>query len=336
MARTRTVLGLDIGTFSVCAVELTGNRDSVQVTGVGWERIPSPDLLEDTILAVISDNGLDPKALVTSVSGRSVIMRYVNMMSMPAEELESAVYYEANKYIPWEVEDVQLSCQQLGGVDERGQMRVLIVAAKRDLVDEHVSMLSRLKLRPSIIDVDHFALGNAFELCNQSGELAGEDEAVALVDIGASKTCICIYRGNSEIFTRPVFTAGESITDAIARRFGEEPADVELMKWNPGDAEDVIRESMLPVLEEIGSEARLSFDYYENQFERPISRVYVSGGSVQFAGVVSELGRIFEVETVRFTPFEMLDVRTDNDVVIREKASDMVVALGLASRIRGM
>jgi len=336
LARTKTVLGLDIGTHSVCAVELTGSGDDVSVTGVGWERIPSPDLVEDTVLAVISDNNLDAKHLVTGVSGRSVIVRYVTMVSMPPEELNSAVYYEANKYIPWEVDDVQLDCQQLGGVDERGQMRVLIVAAKRDLIDEHVGILNRIKLHPKMIDVDLFALGNAFELCNLRGELAAEDEAVALVDIGSSKTSICIMRGNEDSFTRPIYTAGESITDAVARRFNEQTQDVEVMKEDPGDAVEVIREAMLPVFEEIGGEVRLCFDYYENQFDQQVRRVYLSGGTIQFPGAVEELGRIFDVETVRFTPFEMLDVAATDEVVLREKASDMVVALGLASRIRGL
>lgn len=336
MARTKTVLGLDIGTHSVCAVELTGSGDDVAVTGVGWDRIPGPDLVEDTVLAVLSDNNLSSRTLVTGVAGRSVIVRYVRMMSMPPEELNSAVYYEANKYIPWEVEDVQLDCQQLGGVDERGQMQVLIVAAQRDLIDEHVGMLSRMRLTPNIIDVDLFALGNAFELCNLRGELAAEGEAVAIVDIGASKTSICIMKGMDDSFTRPIYTAGESMTDAIARRFGEETGDVELMKEEPGDAVEVIREAILPTLEEIGSEVRLCFDYYENQYDQQVSRVFASGGSIQFPGVVEELGRILDVETVRFTPFEMLNVEATDDVILREKASDMVVALGLASRIRGL
>lgn len=328
--------GLDIGTHSVCAVELTGSGDDITVSRVGWERIPSPDMLEDTVLAVISENDLNPKSMVTAVSGRSVIVRYVTMPSMPPEDLSSAVYYEANKYIPWEVDDVQLDCQQLGGVDEKGQMRVLIVAAKKELIESHVALLGRLKIVPRIIDVDLFALGNAFELCNLRGELAAESEAVALVDIGASKTSICILRGAGDAFTRPIYTAGESMTDAIARRFGEETDGVQLMKEDPGDAEDVILESMTPVLEEIGSEVRLCFDYYENQFDQQVSRVYVSGGSIQFPGVVDALGRIFDIETMRFTPFEMLNVAATDDVVLREKASDMVVALGLASRIRGL
>ncbi len=336
MARTRSVLGLDIGTHSVCAVELTGSGDDVAVTGVGWERIPSPELIGDTVLAMLSENNLKTKNVVTSVSGRLVIVRYVNMAEMSPEELLNAVKYEADKYIPYSVDDVQLACQQLGGVDQKNQTRVLLVAAKKKLIEDHVAMLKGLSIRPTTIDVDFFALGNAFELCNLNNRLIGEGEAIACVDIGSSKTSICIMRSDSDCFTREVFTAGSSMTNAVAKRFGEEAKDVELMKEDPGDAIEAMQESIMPVLEDIGSEVRLSFDYYENQFDHQVSKVFLSGGSIQFPGIVENLGGIFEVETEAFSPFEYLEIATNNDIVLHEKAADMVVALGLASRIRGM
>jgi type IV pilus assembly protein PilM len=336
LARTKSVVGLDIGTHSVCAVELTGSGDNITVGGVGWERIPSPDLLEDTILAVITENNLNSRNVVTAVSGRSVIVRQVAMNAMPQDALQEAVQYEADKYIPYPVEDVYLACEQLGGVDEQNQIRVLLVASRKELVEDHLAMLKRVGITPLIIDVDPFALNNAFELCNSRGELANEGEAVALVDIGASKMSICITKSTSDCFTRELYTAGNSMTDAIAKRFGENIEDVEVMKEDPGDAVDAIREAVTPVLEDIGSEVRLSFDYYENQFDQPVSRVLLSGGAIQFPGITEALGSIFELETVRFTPFDQINVSATNDVILSEKASDMVVALGLASRIRGL
>lgn len=333
--RTRSVLGLDIGTHSVRAVEVTGTADAFSVTGVGWERIPSPELLEETILAVIGNNNLRAKNVVTAVSGRSVIVRYVTMMSMPQEELRQAVRYEADKYIPYDVDDVQLDCQQLGGADG-GQVRVLLVAAKKQLIEEHVALLKRVNLLPVIVDLDLFALSNAFEACNTRGALAHDGQAVALVDIGASKTSISIIKGSDDCFTREIYTAGNSMTDAIASRFGEEASDVELMKEDPGDALKAMMEAMTPVLEDVGNEVRLSFDYYENQFDHQVDKVYVSGGAIQFPGVVESLQSVFELETSRFNPFEYLDVMTHNDIIMREKASEMIIALGLASRIRGM
>ena len=197
-------------------------------------------------------------------------------------------------------------------------------------------MLQNLKLQPAVIDVDLFALHNAYELCNLRAELAGEGEAVALVDIGASKTSICIQKCTAECFTREVYTAGNAMTDSVAKRFGEEPTVVESMKEDPGEAMSSMRDAMLPIIDDLASEVRLSFDYYENQFEQTVSRVYVSGGAVTFPGIVEALGEVFDLDTRRFMPFETLDVTATDELVLQEKASDMAVALGLGSRIRSL
>jgi type IV pilus assembly protein PilM len=337
VARQRSILGLDIGTFSVKAVELSGVGDNLAVTGVGWEKIPGPEYVEDTIHAVIANNNLRARRVVTSVSGRSVIVRLVNTQDLPDAELRQAVRYEADKYIPFDVDDVQIDAQRLGAAaGEGGQIQVLLVAAKRQLIEEHITLLQSVGLSPAVIDVDLFALANAFEFCNRHGELGSEGDGIALVDVGASKTTITITRGMENCFTREVYTAGNALTDAVARRFGADPGEVELMKEDPGEARHGMEEAMMPVLEDLGSEIRLSFDYYENQFEQTVNRVYLSGGTIRFPGLVEALGQILEVEARRFTPFESLDVRATDDVILRERASDMVVALGLASRLRGM
>ncbi len=336
MARQRTVLGLDIGSYSVKAVELTGTNDNFTVTGVGWERIPSPDLIEDTVHAVLANNNLKTKNVITSVSGRSVIVRHVVMPKMEQEELRQAIRYEADKYIPYDVDDVQLDCQMLGPVAGGEQNRVLLVAAKRQLIEDHLAMLKRVGFVPCMIDVDLFAIANAFEACNLRAELAAEGEAVALVDVGASKTSICIQKGASEYFTREVYTAGNAMTDAVAKRFGEEPTVVETMKEDPGEAMASMKDAMLPVIDDLGGEVRLSFDYYESQFEQTVSRVYLSGGTIMFPGLIEGMGQALDVETRRFMPFETLELAVNDDVIMQEKASDMVVALGLASRLRGM
>jgi type IV pilus assembly protein PilM len=195
-------------------------------------------------------------------------------------------------------------------------------------------MLKNLNLLPTIIDVDLFALHNAFEVCNQNAELAAEGEAVALVDIGASKTSICILKGSSDCFTREVYTAGNAMTDAVAKRFGENTTEVERMKEDPGESMTSMRDAMVPVIEDLANEVRLSFDYYENQFDQSVSRVYVSGGSIMFQGLVEGLGQVFELETQMFSPFNSLPLAVNDDLIIHQKASNMVVAFGLATRIR--
>ncbi len=338
--RRKSILGLDIGSSSVKAVELTkaGPEDLV-ISGIGKAEIESPEMTRDVISQVLKESGIRSKKTVTAVSGRSVIIRNVPMMPIPDEELKQAVTYEADKYIPFDVDEVILDCQRMDEAPDpaSGQVKVLLVAVKKTLIEEHVALLESVGLTPLVIDVDVFALGNAFELRNSL--LGSDDQQVrALVDIGASKTSINIMRGNSSFFTREIYVAGNDITDAVAKRFGEDPKDVDRMKKDPGGALESMQDAILPVLEDIGSEIRLSFDYFENQFGQEVAEVYISGGTVLFPGMDSMFQQIFNLQTKIWDPTEGLELAGAgfNPAGFGGANSDMAVAVGLASRLRKM
>jgi len=185
------------------------------------------------------------------------------------------------------------------------------------------------------VDVDFLALGNAFELRNLSLGI-NDNEVRALVDIGASKSDINIMRGNASFFQREIFMGGNDLTDAVAKRFGEDPKDVEKMKKDPGGALESMQDAMLPVLEDIGSEIRLSFDYHENQYDQEVKEVYISGGSVLFPGIDTMLAQIFNLPVKIWDPTEGLEITSFNPGGMGGANSDMAIALGLASRLRNM
>ena len=335
--RSKTIVGLDIGSYGVRAAEISRSGDSLALTGFGRAKIESPDAMEDTILQVLDGAGIRTRRCVTAVSGRSVIVRYVPMMPLPEAELKQAIRYEADKYIPFEVDEVILDCQKIEDAMPGEQMRVVLVAVKRTVIEEHVAMLDRLGLVPGIVDVDVFALGNAFEVRNRRMGVTDE-EIRGLVDIGASKTNINIMRGNTSYFTREIYIAGNDLTEAVAKRFGEDPADVERMKEDPGGALETMQDAIISVLEDIGSEIRLSFDYYENQFDQEVKEVYLSGGSVLFPGMDRMLSNIFNLETRLWDPMEAVDVTSPKFDASRLEGmnSDMAMAVGLAMRIRSL
>jgi type IV pilus assembly protein PilM len=335
--RSKTVVGLDIGSYGVRAVEATRSGDSLVLSGFGRARIESPDAIEDTILKVLGDAGIRTRKCVTAVSGRSVIVRYVPMMPLPDTELKQAIRYEADKYIPFEVDEVILDCQKIEEPVPGEQMRVVLVAVKRTMIEEHVAMLDRLGLVPAVVDVDVFALGNAFESRNRRLGAAGE-EIRGLVDVGSSKTNINIMRGNTSYFTREIYIAGNDLTEAVAKRFGEDPSDVERMKEDPGGALETMQDAIVSVLEDIGSEIRLSFDYYENQFDQEVKEVYLSGGSVLFPGIDRMLSNIFNLETRLWDPMEAFDISSPRFDASRLEGmnSDMGIAVGLATRLRSL
>ena len=210
------------------------------------------------------------------------------MQAMDEEELAQAIYYEADKYIPFEVDEVVLDCQRLD---------TEMVSADQMRVDGNVR---------------------------------------GLVEIGASKTTINIMRGTTSAFTREFFAAGNDLTEAVAKRFGEDPADVEKMKENPGDALETMQDAVMQVLEDIGSEIRLSFDYYANQYDQEVQEVYLSGGSVKLPGMDSMLSNIFNMETKLWDPTEAVEVSADTAAKLSGVNSDYAVAVGLAARLRSM
>ena len=334
---SKSLLGLDIGSSSVKAVELSRSGSGLVISGFGTAPIESPDGVAEAIQRVLNESGIRTKRCVTSVSGRSVIIRQVPIAQVPDTELRQAIEYEADKYIPFDVNEVQLDVQKLpvqAGELPAGQMKVLLVAVKRTLIDEHIALLQSVGLQPTVVDVDVFSLGNAFELRNLSLGIA-DDTVRALVDIGASKTNINIMRGNHSYFQREIYVAGNDLTEAIAKRFGEDPKDVEKMKKEPGGALESMQDAMLPVLEDIGNEIRLSFDYFENQYDKKVSEVYLSGGTAYFPGMDTMFTQVFNLPTKVWDPTEGLEITGVNPAGMGGANSDMVVALGLASRILG-
>jgi type IV pilus assembly protein PilM len=337
--RKKSLVGLDIGTSSVKVVELRRVAQSLVITGMGKADIESPEARSDSVHAALRESGIKSKRVVTSVSGRSVIIRQVPMM-VAGGDWKKQVEYEADKYIPYDVNDVQLDAHRLGGdvegaKDEGGQIKVLLVAAKKTIIEEHIALLQSLGLSPVAVDVDVFALGNAFELRNLSLGI-NDNEVRALVDIGASKTNINIMQGNVSAFHREIYVAGNDLTDAVAKRFGEDPADVERMKKDPGGALESMQDAMLPILEDIHSEIRLSFDYFENQNDKEVKEVYVSGGSALFPGFDSMFSQIFNLPTKLWDPTEGLEVAGANPIGLSGTNSEMAVAVGLASRLRNL
>ena len=339
--KIKSLIGLDIGSRVIKAVELTREGHGFVMTGFGQTEVFSEEQRPDAILEVLRDNAFHTKRVVTAVYGKSVIVRYLSMMRMPDEDLRNAIRYEADKYIPFDVEDVVMDSQpfQQDSTIEgtENEMRVLLVAVKRALIDDHVSLLNGLGLQPTIIDVDSFAVGNAFELA-RGGAFYEEDadRAIALLDIGANKTNINIFYGGTSYFTREIYLAGDDFTHAIGKRLGIEAETAEIRKRDPGEHPEEVIEAVMPSFDDLANEVLLSFDYFENQFDREVEEVYLSGGGARMAGIDEALERTLNRPTHRWDPTEGIEIHqgtVDADTV-RSQAGQLAVAVGLASRVQ--
>jgi len=337
LKQRKSIVGLDIGTSCIKAIELTREKYDHVITGYAQIDVPQEASRQEAIAELMAAANFRTKRVATAVSGKNVVFRYITMPEMSDDKLTQAVRLEADKYIPFDVEDVELGAQRLevvpgdGGLDE---MQVLLIAAKKDVVGDHGRMLTELGLEPVAVGVDGFALGNAWELGDLSNPgLQEPGRTVALVDIGAVKTSINILRDNITCFAREVPIGGHDLTNAIARRVGVELAQAEDLKRDPGDQLAVVQEAIAQTLEDLGNEVNLSFDFFENQFDGEVQEVWLTGGSSLLPMLEESFEKIFEKRTKTWHPVEGLKVKADNvDVeALNQLSPQLAVAVGLAA-----
>lgn len=340
LSKRKSLIGLDVGSECIKAIEITVEKGDYLITGYGQIDVPSEEAKPEAITELLRSCSFKSKKVASAVSGRSVIVRFLNIVEMPEDNLTNALRYEADKYIPFDIDNVILDCQKLEDTTglAKNEMKVILVAVKREVVDSHFKLLQNCGLQPSIVDVDAFALANAFEFTGTiNGELNPEGKVIALIDIGGNKTSINIVRGNESFFTREIYMGGGDFTNYISKKMNIENFESEQLKRSPGERIDDVTDAILPGIEEIGSEINLSFDYYENQYESKVEEIYLSGGGGRVAGLDEALEKIFERRTVTWSPVSGISV--DSDLVdvdmLTENTSSLAVAMGLASRIVG-
>ena len=335
LSRTRRLIGLDIGSNCVKAIELTQAGSETVLTGYGQAEMVSEGSKADAIVQACK--GFHTKSTVSSVSGKSVIVRFLNMPKTTDDNLMNVIRVEADKYIPFDVEEVVLDAQRMPESGQQGEeMRVLLCAVKRSLIDEHVGLLQGVGLQPDTIDVDSFALGNAYEMRARFAAAVEEgDRTVALVDVGANKTNVNILRGNVSFFIREIYLGGDDLTNSISKRLGIELHSAEnLKRENSGNA-DQLREAVMSSIEDLGNEIHLSLDYFENQFDKAVDEVYLSGGASRLRFLGEAFEKIFEKRVRAWDPTENLkiDETAVDTAKLKENASQNAIAVGLASRI---
>jgi type IV pilus assembly protein PilM len=227
---SKSVIGLDIGSRLVKALQVKKSGRGVELERFGAAEVfpggdktsasngSLRDLQVQAIKRALQEANINAKFAVSAVSGESIIVRYIQLPEMPEAELKQALQWEAEEYIPFHIDEVNLDSVVLGpaGGGATGKVDVLLVSAKKDLVNEHVELVKSAGLQPMIVDVESFAFLNCFEM-NYS---PGAAECVALVNIGAEVTNINIYVGGTSRFSRDIGIAGDTITAAIQSKTG--------------------------------------------------------------------------------------------------------------------
>lgn len=344
--RAKSLVGLDIGSSAVKAVELKPSGKVYKVTAFGSEPVPPDSIVDGAIIdaAAVADairrlfdsRHIKTKDVAASLSGNAVIVKKITLPVMTEAELAESIYWEAEQYIPFDIQDVNLDYQILDGGDAagKGTMDVLLVAAKKEKIADYTGVILQAGRAAVVVDVDAFALQNAYEV-NYGIEPSA---VVVLLNAGASATNINILNGDQSVFTRDISIGGNAYTEALQKELSLpfELAD-QLKRGLPveGVTFDDARPVLRAVSENVMLEIQKTFDFFKATASSDrIDRIMVSGGASRAEGFTEMLGERFEAPIEAFDPFKRVafDMKKFNVESAADVAPTVAVAVGLALR----
>ncbi len=337
-------IGLDIGAGTLKIAQVKDKRDGYELDVFDYLPLP-PELivdgsiidslrLVDAIKELVRKTKIKNKNVAISISGHSsVIVKMITVPEMTEEELEESIKFEAEQYVPFNIDDVNIDFQIIGPREEPGQMDVVLVAVKKDTINEYITVVKEAGLNPVIVDVDVFALENVYEV-NYPIE---PGKNVALIDIGASSIKMNILKGGMPSFTRDTPVGTNLLTEALQREFNLTfEVSEKLLRGETVEnvSEEEAEQVVLAASEEIFSEISRSIDYFRTSMsEQDVSEFVIAGGGA----LIKKLPEIFterigkQVEVI--DPFKNISIskKLDEDY-IRDLAPLGAVAIGLALR----
>jgi type IV pilus assembly protein PilM len=337
------VVGIDIGSHAVKVCQLKRTDKAYAVVNLGSATLPEgavddgtlnePDVVGKIIDELFKSLKIKKKKIGFSISGYSVIVKKVNLAVMSEEELAGHIQSEAEQYIPFDIDDVYLDFQDLKTNTEGSERTdVMLVAAKKEIIDEYLEMLEELNLKPVIVDVDGFALENTYEYNYP------KDENVALVDIGASKMNINIISNGVSVVARDIVVGSRQLTEQIQSAFDIEFEEAEALKLGHIPAEDR-QEEIANIFSSTCTqwvlEIKKAIDlYHANHTDAPLNRLVLSGGGSKVSGLIDFLANETSLPVELFNPFSNMTFNSkkiDPDY-LNNVGPEMAIATGIAIR----
>lgn len=344
------LLGLDIGSGSIKVLQLKEVKGGLKVERFGVKSLPAEMIVDGSIMdglgvvmaikELAGEQKLKNKNVALSISGTSVIVKKISLPPMPEEELEKQIKFEAEQYIPFDINDVYLDFHILAQGDQpaegQAEMEVLLVATKKDKLNDYANAVREAGLAPKVVDVDAFAIENMY--CANYDVVP--TELIALVNIGASVMNINILKGGVSVFTRDITIGGNRYSERIQQDLGLSPDDAEAAKKGryPGVNESALDAAITAVDMEVATEIGRSFDYFRTTSpEDEIARVVLCGGCAKVKSLPARIAEQVGIETSVANPFAKLDTTglKMSPEELAEAAPDMAVVVGLALRWEG-
>lgn len=343
--RTKPLVGLDIGSSAVKAVELTKSKTGYELSSFAFEPL-GPDAVVDGaimdaaavaegIKKTFTTGKFKPKSVATGVSGHSVIVKRVVVPAATPNDVETSIQWDAEQYIPFDITEVNLDYQVVGPgftPSEEAGMEVVLVAAKKDKIQNHTNVITLAGKDAEVVDIDAFALQNVFEQ-NYS---VSPNTTVALLNIGASLMNINITKGGMPLFIRDVSVGGNQYTDILQKELQLNFQEAEDLKLGKTEGSEI--EMVHPLLESITemliTEVQKTFDFFRETYPtETIGQVLISGGTSQMLGLAERIQATFGCPTGVLDPFRSISISPKLDTAnVMFHGPALAVAVGLALR----
>jgi type IV pilus assembly protein PilM len=343
--KKKQLIGLDIGSHSVKVIELKHGKRGAALAHMGIAPVApqailegvvrEPEKIAQTIRNLVNNLNIKDRAVATSISGYAVMIKKIEVPAMSEDELDQSMHQELGQYIPYNIKDVHVDYQILGAAPDRpSNMEVLLVAAKKEAVEDYVKVVNLAGIEVGIVDIDFFALSNAYEM--SYGVIP--NETVALVDAGANKTSINVLHSGVPVFTRDISLGGAHITLELQNRFGLPFDQAERIKLGESQerisARDV-EETVFHAAKTWSTEIKRALDFFNATYrDTKIDRILLSGGSSRLQGfdrlLNKETGLIVEI----FNPLKRVDydAKSFDAEYVDHLGPQMAICLGLAFR----
>ncbi len=350
MLGNKNLVGVDIGSHSIKICLLRETAKGLHLQRFDFAPLPPEAMVDGAVMnfgavverlkELVHANKLGGHKAALSVSGHSVIIKKISLPEMTDEELSSSIMWEAEQYIPFDIKEVHVDVQVLDPKAGQGQMDVLLVAAKKEVINDHVSIAMEAGLNPVIMDVDTFAVQNVFEL-NYGFPPA---ETVGLINIGASMINIDVVSNGILQFTRDISMGGNLLTEEIQRELGVGFEEAEHYKTGVGDSisSSAIFREVQRLAERVShtlvTEIQRSIEFFKaTSLSGDLSRIYLSGGSCQIPAIIKTLEQRLEVSVELINPFKniVIDTKRFDIAMLQRLAPSAGVSVGLALRRRG-
>ena len=344
--KSKSLLGLEISSTAVKIVELSKAGNNFRVERYIVESLPQNAVIENTIADIdqvsstiaraVKRSGASTKNVATAVSGSHVIVKRIFMpRGLRDEELEGQISLEADHYIPYPLDEVNIDFEVIGPSTENpNEDEILLAACRKEIVDDYIAVIEQGGLTPTVLDVESFAMENSYEQIAQSQPGGGMNRVVALLDFGATTLHVNILHNNKSIYTRHHTFGGNQLTEEIQRRYGLSFEEAAQAKKVGGLPDNYQPEILRPFMEAMCQEAMRGLQFfYSSSPHDSVDSVLLAGGCAQIQGIDEMLSEKINVPVDVANPFANMSLSPKlKPQSLALDAPSLMIACGLALR----